>query len=211
MATPTLVKAAPAWSRAPRQSDYAALQASTADDLARLASSLASETIGSTEWYLRFANILLERHADAWVLGRRLAGDSSPYDVVDELVGRAKADQENEWLMRFLGDVESGRYRDDDGRLMEAQVAARSRMYSGKLRGTANEAFVEASPADEEFEWRLGGVEAHCSDCPELAAMSPWRKDELGTWPGDAGTPCLTNCKCRLVRESDGLSGFHPL
>lgn len=211
MATPTLTKAAPAWSRAPKQSEFTLLQTGTADDLAALAKRLATEEIGSTEWYLRFSNMLLERHADAWILGRRLAGDRSAPDIADELVGRAKADQENEWLMRFLTDIETGRYTDDEGKLKENAVAARSRMYAGKLRGTANEAFIEASPAEAEFEWRLGGAEKHCGDCPELAAMSPWLKDELGTWPGEGGTPCLTNCKCRLVRLEDDLSGFHPV
>jgi hypothetical protein len=204
-------KASPGWNRIPGQSQFGTLQKQTGERLASLAHQLETGEIDNHEWYIRFANILLESHKDSWILGRRRAGDFGAEDIYDELAGRAKVDQESEWLLNFFHDLETGRYLDAEGKLKTGIVVNRSIMYSGKLRGTANDSFIQASGADDSFEWSLGGAELHCSDCPKLASMSPWLKDELGAWPGSGDTPCLTNCKCSIVRLSDGLAGFAPV
>lgn len=204
-------KATPGWSKKPSQSDFVKLHSGTEERLLRLASQFETGQIDAHEWYIRFSNILLESHKDSWILGRKLAGDFSAEDIYDELAGRAKVDQESEWLLNFFHDLESGRYLDSQGNLKIQSVMTRSSMYAGKLRGTANDSFIQSSPEESEFEWSLGGAELHCSDCPELASMSPWTQDTLGAWPGSGDTPCLTNCKCSIVRLSDGLSGFKPV
>lgn len=208
----SLVKAAPNLPRRPSQAAFERLHASMSDDLASLAKKLVDGRLSPREWYDRFYDVLQERHTDSWVLGRWLGGDDSKPDHIDELAGRAMADQESAYLRDFLDKVESGGYLTDEGHLNLLKINWRSQLYTGKLRGTSNEAFIESSPDDDLFIWKLGAVaEDHCSDCPTLAAMSPWLKDELGTWPGSGGQPCLGNCKCSLVRESDGFSGFKPV
>lgn len=212
-AAPLIVKAAPGGARPkrPGNDDYRKLQDDALADILDLTKRLLDGRLAPREWYDRFANLIAERHAEAWALGRRLTGDSSDVDEDDLLVGRAKADEESTWLLDFLDAVESGRYLDDEGKYRENLILNRSRLYAGKLRGTANEAFVETSDDGEEFDWVLGAVEEHCAECPELAALSPWLKDEFPTFPGSGGTPCLTRCRCHLVRSSDGLSGFAPV
>lgn len=209
MAAPALVKAAPPLVRIPGQSKYKALQDSAVEKLDSLARQVTAGLMTPREWYDQFSNSLLDLHTDAWVLGRQRSGDTSERDEFDDLAGRALMDQESAWLLNFYNDLENGRYG-DPGEMSEAAVTARSRLYAGKLRGSANRAFVESSDAEAEFDWVLGGVEKHCSDCPELADMSPWRKDELGWTPGEGGTPCLTNCKCHMER-TDGSTGFRPV
>lgn len=179
-----------------------------AQDLIR---ALAGKEITTQEWYFAFGDLLGDIHAGSWRIGRHRAGDRSPGDAFDDLIGRAKLDAETEWLQRFLGDLESGRYLDDAGELREAAVRQRSKLYVLKARSTANEAFVETGDDFEEYDWVLGAVEEHCSDCPELAAMSPWTKGTAVTHPGMGETPCLGNCQCHWVRVSDGLVGFEAI
>jgi len=202
--------ARPDSSKRPTQADFVELYTSTRSDLAALAHKLHQGKLSAQEWYSWFSSILLERHADSWILGRRLSGDDSRPSIEDELVGRAKADSESQWLLTFLEKIEAGGYLDGEGKLRLSPIVSRSMLYAGKIRGTANDALINTSEDSAQFEWRLGGVEKHCSDCPTFAAMSPWAKDELGVWPGGGDTPCLGNCKCSIVRISDGVRGFDP-
>lgn len=203
-------KAAPALPRRPGQNRYADLQNDTVRELVDLARQLHAGKLSTRQWYDDFSNTLARRHKDAWVLGRWLGGDDSAPDSIDDLIGRAKADAESQWLRSFLSDLETDKYKDGEGIYDLQRIAWRSRLYAGKLRGTANEAFVTSSDSDAEFEWILGGVEDHCSECPQYAEMSPWKKDEMFTWPCDGRTPCRTHCKCHLVRH-DGVAGFRPV
>lgn len=164
-----------------------------------------------SDWYFDVATALQDGHVGAWRAGRHLAGDLAPNSPLDVLAGQAIMDEEAFWLQRFVADLEAERYVDADGRLRVELVQQRLALYVSKLRGTANQAFVEHARPDEVFEWRLGAVERHCDDCPRLAAMSPWARDELFTYPSQGGTPCLGNCKCILVRASDGMRAFAPL
>jgi hypothetical protein len=103
------------------------------------------------------------------------------------------------------------RYWDVDERAWKPQaIRNRARLYVQKMRGTSGQAFVSASGGDAEFNWVLAAVE-HCDECPVLAAKSPWFGDELYTTPGNGDTPCRSNCKCHLVRKSDGLTSFKPV
>jgi hypothetical protein len=198
-----LWKAEPAPSRGEAQAALAREVASSSDALADL-TRRALATRDFARWYEDFNAELWGGHRRSWALGRRLAGDLADDDEGDGLVARAIVDAESEWSLRFLADLEDGRYDEDPDR-----AAARAQLYPQKYRGTANRAWVEAGPEDAEFAWVMTAVE-HCVDCPTLAAMSPWRRDELGWLPGEGGTACLTNCKCVLVR-ADGATGFEPL
>ena len=153
-----------------------------------------------------FDDLLLDAHADAATLGRQRAGNLAYQNTDDILWGIAAKDKDADYLLRFLDDIAGGRYGTMDA-LNYSAIANRADLYVSRSRGTANQAFVDASTDQDEFIWRLGGNENHCSECPELAAMSPWYKDDLFYVPGDGDTPCLSRCKCYLVR-ADGITGF---
>lgn len=161
------------------------------------------------EWYDLVANRLYDDHAGAWGIGRLIVGDDAADDVADRLAARAVMDTQSEFLLGFLDKVESGGYDGDDG-LRGAAIQARAQMYPDALRGTTNRSMVENVPLEEAWEWRLGAVEENCADCPVLAGMSPWVGAELAYVPGEGGTPCLSNCKCTLIRLSDGQAGIPP-
>ncbi len=177
---------------------------------ARLAARVAADRLGR-EWAEDFARAVAGLHTDAWRWSRLANGvGGRDREEQDVLVGRARVDAEARFIQRFAAQIEAGLGKDDeDGGA--ARIAARSRSYAGAARGTATEGFFSLAPDDERFRWVLGAVEEHCSECPDLAARGLWRKDELFVWPGSNDTPCLFNCKCRLVRASDGASSLAPL
>ena len=207
-----LIKAAPVLTpRRPSQIDYARMLRSQRDRLHEIADELARGEITPRQWGERFQQILIDGHTESWTLGRQRAGDLSGPTIDDFLVGIARADGDAQYLLAFIDDIEGDRYRRDDGSLKVGAVKARANLYVGKMRGTAGEAFVETSEDEEEFNWVLSAVENHCSDCPELALLSPFTKDTAFAHPGDGSTPCLGNCLCHWVRASDGIEGFKPV
>lgn len=147
-----------------------------------------------------FDALLWQAHTDAVVLGRKRAGDHSPLGDDDQLLALDIKDSDADFLNGFLDRIRSGD-------LSESQIRANAQLYINKTRGTANEAFVNASDSDDLFEWRLGITE-HCNDCIDLAAGSPYGKGELWTHPAMGDTECKVNCACYLVRLSDGREGF---
>ncbi len=175
-----------------------------------LAAKVAADRRGR-EWAEDFARELVRLHAQGWRWGRLANGvGGDDLETGDLLVGRARIDAEARFVQRFAAQIEAGLGRDDDDGGI-GRIAARSRSYAGAARGTSTEAFFSLAPETEQFRWVLGAVEKHCSQCPDLAARGLWYKDELFVWPGSNDTPCLYNCKCRLVRASDGASSIRPL
>lgn len=157
-----------------------------------------------------FYTLLYGAHSEAWAIGRQVGGDRAKLNEDDQLLGLEIADNETEYLNSFINDIEDGRYTDADGNLKIGAVKQRANLYLGKLRGTANEAFVSASDPDDQFDWRMSAIE-HCDDCPRFASLSPFNADELYAYPGSGDTECMTNCKCYLVRKSDGKSSIKPV
>jgi hypothetical protein len=156
------------------------------------------------------ADILSTAHTQAAVIGRQHGGDTRRQMQADKQAARKvvySKDGEGAYIANFVKDILSGRYTDEEGNPEVARIASRSLLYSRRLVGTANQAFVDASPASVLFFWRLGGAEQHCLACPALAANSPYSKETLPTTPGSADTPCVFRCLCSLNR-SDGLVGF---
>lgn len=171
-------------------------------------------------WAERFDKVLLDGHYEALRLGYERAGDFE-YDPAElKVLARGIKDTESQYLQGyrdadgvwhngFVQDLKSGddpRYFDEEGLLKPGSLDARSDLYVGRMRGTANEAFLDASPEDATYDWELG-VSEHCADCIELADLSPYTRDTIISFPGDGGTSCLGNCGCRLVRD-DGVEGF---
>lgn len=162
-------------------------------------------------FFQRFDDLLFRAHSDAHFLGQFDAG-GSPSRGFARLRGRVVADEDSYYLRGFVDDLIGGRYM-RDGELNADAVLRRMGLYQGKVRGSATVGFVDGSQNQDLFFWILGGHEAHCSDCPELAAMSisaPFSKSTLFQYPGDGSTPCLGHCKCYLKRIRDGAESQRP-
>lgn len=178
------------------------------DEFSSLNASLVSGEISTETWYSKAYDIIRRGHEQAIRLGAMRAGVKEKNLDADAIANEARglADQESEYLQGFLADIKAGRYTDDEG-LQGASLDLRSGLYVGKMRGSANQAFVEESGDDDRFTWTLGPND-HCQDCPEYAQiLVNVTADELFAYPGDGSTECLGNCTCVLVR-SDGRRGF---
>lgn len=177
--------------------------------LSSLASELASGKLTPREWADVFGERLRTAHADAWMLGRHLAGDLEGLTDRDLFMGQVKLDEESQYLLSFMNDVVDGRYTDGTGAIDAGAINRRSQLYAGKMRATSAEAWVKAGPETAFYRWVMLALE-HCPDCPVMAANSPYMRDELQAHPGSGDTACLGNCKCILRREADGAECFRP-
>lgn len=192
---------------------FAARLNTTRSHVGGLVNHFAKGAIDADQFGDRLYDLLVAAHSDAYKLGMLHGGtDIEPLalQTLSHQHGRDMADKDNTWLEKFVNDLAGDRYLDPDGTLKTAAVAARAQMYASKIRASGNQGFVDASVASnpvEEFIWELGS-EAPCRDCPRLAALSPYKADELFTVPGEGDTACLSNCACRLIRSSDGRAGF---
>lgn len=182
-------------------------------------------------WAEAFHNEILAGHLEALELGAKRGGQ--PYHVEDwqdaggnwhqglRAIARGMADEESQFLQGYTdteGNYHRGfiedlrakdpRYFDElTGDVKTAAIDARTDLYVGKMRGSANRSFVDASPADSTFTWKLGAAD-HCLECPGNATiLVDVTADELYAYPGDGSTECLGNCTCVLERN-DGVTGF---
>jgi len=168
--------------------------------------------LDANAFWFKFDQILADGHTAAHLLGQDQAGVLHPSVAMARHAGRWMADSESYYLHGFVQDILSGKYI-KDGEFELFRVLNRARMYEGKMRGTAGQGFTSGSLPQDEFVWTLGATEDHCTDCPELAAMSaatPFTKSTIFQHPGDGGTPCLGNCKCHLLRLRDGATSQKP-
>jgi hypothetical protein len=162
---------------------------------------LIADQIALQRWADDFFDAVLQANANAHWIGRDLIQGNTKFSTSDMLKARAIADVDADYLQGFIDDIEAGRYTDDEGNLIESQILNRQKLYMGKVRGIAGQATVDNLGSDNKIYWTLGGNEQHCADCPILAGISPFLKDDLYTTPGACGTPCLGNCKCHLRIE----------
>jgi len=199
----------------PSQIAFETISRRNSSELQAIVDRYAKGQITPEEFGDQFYDALVTAHTDAYGAGLKY-GDSQldPLVIQSEAAkfGRAQADSENEWLDKFVADLENGRYLDSDGNLRVDAISSRADLYNAKLRASGGQGWVDASAANdpqEEFTWVMGG-ERHCHDCPRLAALSPYKVGELFTTPGAGDCECLGNCNCYLVRSSDGKSSFKP-
>lgn len=196
----------------PTQVDYDDMVRKRRRELRLITEQLARRDMTPRDWADRFDAILYTGHSRAWFLGRGLSGDLRDFGADDRLAGIAAKDKDSEFLQAFQDalDAKDPKYYDADGLLRQSAVMNRANLYLGRMRGTAGEAFVAASSDEDLFDWILGATEKHCDDCPALAALSPYTKDTLFSYPGDGDTECLGNCRCYLRRRRDRLASFKP-
>jgi hypothetical protein len=194
----------------PTNADFAEMILARRRDLHGATRRLVQGAINLDDWFDLFEATLLEGHTASWQMGRHLAGDLED-DINDLLRGMAARDAESYYLRGFLDALRARdpRYWDDENAAWdEGAIRARQDMYLGKMRGTANQAFVDHTPSElDEWWWIMSANEDHCAECPELQDLSPFTRDTLFTVPGASDTPCMYNCLCYLKR-GDGRRGF---
>lgn len=195
--------------RIPTDKDFGKLVTAHRRQIATLTDALSEGRLSGREYIERLFALFEDGHAEAVVMGRNLSEDFAPLEEDDRAFARLVMDGEAEYLVRFLSDIERGRYTDDQGQIKTKPVAARARMYTGKYRGTANEVFVLSSPEGETFAWHQLTLEP-CDDCPVLERGGPYTAEQLALigHPGQGRQQCRTNCGCIVVRLSDGRFGF---
>lgn len=201
--------AVPSLARVPTNAQYEKYLRGVLDEVDALHARLAAGSLDVEKWRRSFSKIIQDGHTGAHAFGRARGGVTGHVGELDRLVGREMLDTESEWLDEFAADLEDGEKYGEPGteEFLAKRVRWRMRLYAGKMRGTANRAFVEAAADEDIFTWVLGATEKHCSDCPVFAGRT-YTKFTIPTYPGAGDTPCLGNCLCYLVRKRGNRPGF---
>ena len=193
----------PATTTSAPEDDFQRIVSRFIAEMERLTARAVAGALDLEEWDEVGYEALTRAHADSYALGRTFGGNAATEEEIAQ-VAQAVADLESYYLRGFQNDIASGMYED-----REDQAARRAASYAGRARGTANGGFVDGSPDTAQFYWQDTDDERECEDCPILAEASPYGRDDIPAVPGSNDTPCLFNCRCRLVRD-DGAEGFNP-
>lgn len=196
----------------PTQLDYLRLRSRSDAALANVTRTYATTGKGADWFGKRAADVLVQQHAKAVALGRGLAGGTRAI-TADRQAARSVVfgkDGEAQFLKGFVADLKAGKFTDEDGNPRVKAIQYRLGLYSRKLAGTANQAFVDLSPESESFAWVLGDGE-HCADCVALAAGSPYDGHELPTTPGSSDTACFQPVQVRFDSERRGAGIYYRL
>ena len=190
-------------------------------ELLAVADAFSRGQLDPVEFEQAMMRVLERGHLECHLAGQ----DMSSYDVskvLAQIRSRQIVNAQNSYVRGFAYSlsIKDSRYWDAElNKWKEEAIRGRTASYLGRARGTAYDGFTSATPSGVLYDWRLGAVELHCSECPDLAAAGPWLKSEdtnqldyptLFTKPGECDTPCLYNCKCYLVNRATGLAGPAP-
>lgn len=159
----------------------------------QLASLAAQDAISSGDWYILMREEVKEEYIRQYLsgIGGREVMTPSDWGSIGGMLR-----EQYDHLDGFALDIA-------EGELTEAQIAARSRMYTNSAREGYERAVLKTAKGlgfDEEL-WVIGSVNP-CPDCVDNASAD-WQP--LGTFstPGDGSTVCLTNCDChKFYRNS---------
>lgn len=157
-------------------------------ELQQITDSLLVGSLNLGDWQRRFAQLLKELHLGQYILGRGGAANVYPADFLT--VARSlKA--EYRYLDAFARDISLGK-------LSEAQLRARARLYLNKSTTSYWEGHAKAQErASHPLEMRrlLAPVE-HCPDCVAYAAAG-WVPVGNLPMPG-INCQCGANCRCTV-------------
>lgn len=168
----------------------------------------------------QFVFTLGSAHAHASYFGRILAGDPELPNEADMQRAAAVMETQAIFLKGLVRDLKHGRYALTEaepegapgsvpGSSLPGDLTNRLLLYSLRLRGTANEAWISALPAQTSIYWRLGrSASEHCPSCEVYAGGSPYTPATIPTTPGSADCICLSACRCSL--EIDGMPAGVP-
>lgn len=193
----------------PTDADFSRLMVSTRGKLAQLGFRLNRGILDPTKYIQAVFDVLEASHAQAVKMGRNLGGDLSPIEDDDFAFAMRIMNEEAPFLNRFRTDILLGRYTDAQGRFKLGAINARANLYTGRIRGTANETFVLSSEPEDTFAWHDLTAES-CAECPGIAAGGPYTAGQLFLigYPAQGRQPCGGNCGCILVRLRDKTFGF---
>jgi hypothetical protein len=160
-----------------------------------LADYVANEMISVADWRLLMRQEIKSEYIRQACLGR---GGRAQMTFSDwGVVGSQIKDQ-----YRYLDDFAR---QIADGKLSEAQISSRSRMYVNAAREafeSMQERMATAAGYDEEV-WVVNHALENCPDCLDFEAMG-WQPVGTFPTPGDGSTQCLTNCGCtKEYRKSE--------
>lgn len=184
-------------------SAYDDLKAEFRDALMGLLQSYQNEEITIAQLEKQLRKEIRDAWSQAYEYGVGSVGN--PFGVYDEDASWLKGAtaEEHGYLGGFMDDLKSEEF------VMDPET--RMGMYADALDGVFNHGQVEGSPDNVVISWNLGDSE-HCPDCIELAANSPYTKDNLPSVPGDGSTVCKSNCQCSLSFEHTGeMPGREPM
>ena len=146
------------------------------------------------DWQRRFAQLLKELHLGQYILGRGGAANVYPADFL--AVARTLK-EEYRYLDAFARDISLGK-------LSEAQLRARARLYLNKTTSSywlGNATAQERATHPREMRRLLAPVE-HCPDCLAYASAG-WVPVGTLPMPG-VNCQCGANCRCS-VEYRDGV------
>lgn len=163
--------------------------AATFDTLEGLTDQLYDGSITVQQWQAAVASELKDAHLAQSMFAR--GGKLNMTSVEYGRVGGVLRD-EYRYLSRFADGIAAGRQS-------RAQALARIRQYGKATQQAYWREYAQATRDDDWLYWELGVAE-HCPDCLALAGGSPYRPNELSTYPGAGDTRCRGNCNCTLRR-----------
>lgn len=149
-------------------------------------------------------NTLMDSHAHAAYLGRRLSGSTAPFSRVDRGAGTVIMFGQLRYLEGLIRDIEAGRYPVlHDGSLPRA-LTARLQLYANALRNTADRAWIGSLDGETLINWNTTAKES-CPGCLAQEAANPHVARTMTTLPG--GETCGASCRCEL-QIVGGAGGF---
>lgn len=117
-------------------------------------------------------------------------------DPEDEKWLRSAMQHEMRFLNGFINAVEEGSYK--------MPLPRRVRMYARTLEAFYDSARVIGLPATVVLHWKGKNDERTCVGCKYMFENGPYTKKTLPTVPRAGMTPCLSNCRDKLlIRQTD--------
>lgn len=135
-----------------------------------------------------------------------LGDERIDYKLGDEQSNKTLADKSADEVMLLAGGIGE---REDNLAKWQSNIGARIVLQADLTWAGAQDGYVAAGFGDSanpysSLWWDLEPTASHCSDCPVVAAGSPYDPpwvdggNTLPTTPGDGNTECGAACKCSL-------------
>lgn len=155
----------------------------------------------------KFRSAATPAYRGAFKLGAMRAGNPFYKDIgltaVDRKFGLLARRTEERYFAKFLDQVSTKTSR------LPATVRAGN--YAKSLDAQYWNGFVVGTGENFLIHWEMGlPVGAHCGDCEEIAARSPYTSQTLPTVPRAGDTQCLHQCYCSLVSLKPGRGAEAP-
>ena len=171
---------------------YSSLRATSTvtDTLAKL---VKDQIIAPRDWYEMMKQNIKDEYIRQYITG---IGGRANMKAADWGRIGAMVKEQYGWLTGFYQQIK-------DGKLSEAQIAMRARMYINSAREAYEKAnaIVAIKWGADEVYWDVDPSVENCTGCIGFQSLG-WSKIASnpygGAYPGSGNTPCLTSCHCTL-------------